>query len=184
MDMDRRNLLRGASGVLGAPFLGSRPLSARSDASPALGLVRRCRPGDPDWPSAARWEELDRQVGGRLLQVQSPLDACRDVPGGAACRAVMQQLRNPYYLGDEPALTQTSGWADAWASAPSAYAVAAQTADDVVAAVTFARDNNLRLVVKGGGHSYQGTSSAPDSLLVWTRAMHGITLHDAFMGQG
>ena len=27
----------------------------------------------------------------------------------------------------------------------------------------------LRLVVKGGGHSYQGTSNAPDSLLVWTR---------------
>ena len=24
-------------------------------------------------------------------------------------------------------------------------------------------------VVKGGGHSYQGTSNAPDSLLVWTR---------------
>jgi len=39
---------------------------------------------------------------------------------------------------------------------------------DVVAAVNFARDNNLRLVVKGGGHSYQGTSNAPDSLLIWT----------------
>ncbi len=182
--MDRRNLLRGASGVLGAPFLGSRPLSARSDASPALAPVRRCRPGDPDWPSAARWEALNRQVGGRLIRMQSPLDACRDLPDSAACREVMQQLRNPYYLGDEPALTQTSGWANAWASAPSAYAVAAQTAADVAAAVSFARDNNLRLVVKGGGHSYQGTSSAPDSLLVWPRAMHDITLHEAFVGQG
>jgi hypothetical protein len=26
----------------------------------------------------------------------------------------MQQLRNPYYLGDEQTLTETSGWADAW----------------------------------------------------------------------
>jgi hypothetical protein len=25
----------------------------------------------------------------------------------------MQQLRNPYYLGDEQTLTETSGWADA-----------------------------------------------------------------------
>jgi FAD/FMN-containing dehydrogenase len=33
--------------------------------------------------------------------------------------------------------------------------VAAETTDDVVAAVNFARNNNLRLVVKGGGHSYQ-----------------------------
>ena len=39
---------------------------------------------------------------------------------------------------------------------------------DVIAAVNFARENNLRLVVKGGGHSYQGTSNAADSLLIWT----------------
>src|SRR5207247_1270886 len=55
---------------------------------------------------------------------------------------------------------------------------------DVVAAVNFARENNLRLVVKGGGHSYQGTSNAADSLLIWTRAMNHIVLHDAFVGHG
>jgi FAD/FMN-containing dehydrogenase len=48
----------------------------------------------------------------------------------------------------------------------------------------FARTNNLRLVVKGGGHSYLGGSNAPDSLLIWTRAMNKIVLHDAFVGQG
>jgi hypothetical protein len=62
--------------------------------------------------------------------------------------------------------------------------VAARSTADVVAAVDFARQNNLRLVVKGGGHSYQGTSNAPDSLLVWTRQMRQITLHDAFVGAG
>ena len=50
--------------------------------------------------------------------------------------------------------------------------------------MNFARDNRLRLVVKGAGHSYQGTSNAPDSLLIWTRAMNEVTLHDAFMPQG
>ena len=58
-----------------------------------------------------------------------------------------------------------SAGSDAWTSQPSAYAVAAETTEDVVAAVNFARDNNLRLVVKGGGHSYQGHRIAPDSLL-------------------
>ena len=47
-----------------------------------------------------------------------------------------------------------------------------------------ARDHKLRFAVKGGGHSYQGTSSAPDSLLIWTRPMHAITLHDAFVPEG
>ncbi|HKW84306.1 MAG TPA: FAD-binding oxidoreductase, partial [Burkholderiaceae bacterium] len=81
-------------------------------------------------------------------------------------------------------LTQTLGWVDAWTSMPSAYAVAAQTTADVVAAVNFAREERLRLVVKGGGHSYQGTSNAADSLLIWTRAMNAITLHDAFVPAG
>jgi hypothetical protein len=50
--------------------------------------------------------------------------------------------------------------------------------------VNFARKHRLRLVVKGGGHSYQGTSDAPDSLLVWTRHMNDVTLHNAFVAQG
>ncbi|HYM27723.1 MAG TPA: FAD-binding oxidoreductase, partial [Steroidobacteraceae bacterium] len=79
---------------------------------------------------------------------------------------------------------QVSGWLDAWTPAPSAYAVRARHAADVAAAVNFARDHRLRLVVKGGGHSYLGTSSAPDSLLIWTRAMNEVVLHDAFVGQG
>jgi FAD/FMN-containing dehydrogenase len=73
---------------------------------------------------------------------------------------------------------------DAWNSTPSAYAVKARSTADVVAAVNFARENRLRLVIKGGGHSYQGTSDALDSLLIWTREMSGITLHDAFVPVG
>lgn len=176
--LDRRSLLHGTGGVLGAPLLG-----AHRAARPA-GPVRRCRPGDPDWPSAARWEALNRQVGGRLMAVRPPLAACREAPEGAACKELLPRLRNPYFLGDEPGLTQNSGWAGTWTSAPSAWAVAARTAGDVAAAVSFARENNLRLVVKGGGHGYQGTSCAPDSLLIWMRGMRDITLHDAFTGQG
>src|SRR5262249_39594933 len=81
-------------------------------------------------------------------------------------------------------LTQTCGWLDAWTARPSVYAIAAQQTSDVVAGVNFARENNLRLVTKGGGHSYLGTSNAPDALMIWTRAMNRITLHDAFVGRG
>src|SRR5271167_1895029 len=62
--------------------------------------------------------------------------------------------------------------------------VAARNAHDIAAAVNFARENDLRLVVKGGGHSYQGTSNAPDSLLIWTRHMNDIEMHDAFVPNG
>jgi len=42
----------------------------------------------------------------------------------------------------------------------------------------------LRLVVKGGGHSYQGTSNSADSLLIWTRAMNKIVVHENFVARG
>jgi len=93
-------------------------------------------------------------------------------------------LRNPFFIGDQPWGTQSTGRADAWMSAPSVYADAAKSAGDVAAAVDYAHEHNLRLVVKGGGHSYHGTSNAPDSLLIWTRAMAEIVLHDGFVPQG
>ncbi|HEX2281993.1 MAG TPA: FAD-binding oxidoreductase, partial [Thermomicrobiales bacterium] len=141
-------------------------------------------PGDPRWPSAASWERLNQDVGGRLIAVESPLAACIDAPESTTCAHVFDGLQNPYYLGDEVGLTQTLGWVDTWTSRPSVYAVAAGTTDAVVAAVNFAREHHLRLVIKGGGHSYQGTSNAPDSLLIWTRHMTAITPHDAFVGTG
>jgi FAD/FMN-containing dehydrogenase len=142
------------------------------------------RPSDAEWPHPELWRKLDAAVGGRLVKLASPLSICREPVDQAACDKLFKELKNPYFVGDSPDLTQTCGWVDAWTAQPSAYAVAAQSAADVAAAVNFARDNRLRLVVKGGGHSYLGTSNAPDSLLIWTRAMHDIALHDAFVPQG
>jgi FAD/FMN-containing dehydrogenase len=180
--MSKRRLLRTLAAI---PFLSG--ISSAVAATPAAGQVRshsRARPQDPGWPSEADWDRLSRDVSGRLIKVRSPLAACVEAPESPACVEVFKHLKNPYYLGDEVGLTQTLGWVDAWTSTPSVYAVAARTTSDVVAAVNFAREHNLRLVVKGGGHSYQGTSNAADSLLIWTRRMNAITLHDAFVGVG
>ena len=105
-------------------------------------------------------------------------------PDNAACAALFKFPQNPYSIGDNLALTQTYGWVDAWTSSPSVWAVAARNTADVVSAVNFARTHRLRLVIKGGGHSYQGTSNAPDSLLVWTRHMNAVALHEAFVARG
>ena len=180
--MNRRQFLKSATAI---PVLSTGCSQVlRTSAKGAAQPVRRVRPGDPSWPSEASWDRLRREVRGRLIKVESPLTACQTAPEGASCTEVFKELKNPYYIGDQPALTQTSGWVDAWTSAPSVYAVAAAETADVVAAVNFAREHNLRLVVKGGAHSYQGTSCSADSLLIWTRAMNGIVLHDAFVPQG
>ncbi len=177
----RRRLLQWAAAV---PFLPGGAAAALAGAPTGTPAIARCRPGDAGWPGESQWQALRQRVGGRLITPHSPLQTCLRSPGEPACEAVLEALKNPYFIGDEVALTQTLGWVDAWTSRPSAYAVAARDTGDVVAAVDFARTHNLRLVVKGGGHSYQGTSSAADSLLVWTRRMNDITLHDSFVASG
>ena len=119
-----------------------------------------------------------------MIPVNFPLSVLKTDPLGATAKRLSENLRNPYYIGDQPGLTQTLGWIDGWATKPSVYAVAARNAHDVAEAVNFVRENDLRLVIKGGGHSYQGTSNAPDSLLIWSRHMNDITVHTAFVPQG
>ena len=177
--MDRRRLLKIIAGL---PFVGLWPgASTLAEASPSPARVR---PGDPAWPSEESWDQLNREVEGRLIKVNSPLAACVGSSFDAACAQTFKELKNPYYLGDEVGLTQIARLGRRLDVAPSVYAVAAKTTADVVAAVNFARKNNLRLVVKGGGHSYQGSSNAADSLLIWTRHMNAIVSHDAFVGAG
>jgi FAD/FMN-containing dehydrogenase len=180
--MNRRNLLARAAAIPLLPLVW-RAGATIAPAAGATATMRRVRPSDPGWPSAAAWEELNQAVSGHLIKVEPLFASCTNGTG-ASCDNVLAALKNPYYVGDQPAGTQSVGWVDGWMSAPSAYAVAAKTAADVASAVNFARDNKLRLVVKGGGHSYQGTSDSSDSLLIWTRAMNGIALHDAFVAQG
>ena len=169
-------------------FLKKSGLAAFLSLSPpcpvASKTFRRRRPSDADWPSRAAWKQLNDEVDGNLIPVEFPIDACIKDVDGTGCKNLIASAKNPYYIGDQPGLTQTLGWVDAWFTKPSVFAVAAKDANHVAAAIKFAHENDLRLVVKGGGHSYQGTSNAADSLLVWTRHMHDVSMHEAFCPQG
>ena len=174
--MNRREFLK-ASGAASLSRLRPR----RAFASTAF---RRVRPSDPGWPSKEAWKRLNDAVDGNLIQVDFPLNACKSSLPSTDCNTLFANLKNPYFIGDNPGITQTLGWVDAWATKPSVYAVAARNADDIAAAVNFARKNNLRLVIKGAGHSYQGTSNASDSLLIWTRHMHDVIIQNDFVARG
>lgn len=177
--MKRRCLLKGAAAL---PFLPTATIFA--DVIPAVAAVARVRPGDPEWPVPEEWEALSRAVSGNLLRPTTIWQTCAQAPRTPDCLARLREARNPIALGDDPGGTQVSGWLDGWVPRASAFAVAARSTSDVVAGINFVRRHNLRLVVKGGGHSYLGGSNAPDSLLIWTRAMNRIELHDAFVPLG
>ena len=113
------------------------PPSARAAAAPA----RRVRPGEPGLAlpgglAGFRTAASRRADRGRLAAV----GLRRGAGHGRLLESSQRAQGIPYYLGDEPGLTQTLGWVGAWTSRPSVYAVAAKSAADVAAAVNFARD--------------------------------------------
>src|SRR5271154_797010 len=118
--LSRRRLLEILAGL---PLISGLVSGAAAQAQPKM----RVRPGDPAWPSDAAWDELNRQVEGRLIKVRSPLAACVGASTDPACAQVFKELKNPYFLGDEVGLTQSLGWVGAWTSRPSVYVVAAET---------------------------------------------------------
>ena len=180
--MLRRSFLKGiGAGLLQVVIPWNSPW--RAAAAPKT-LIRRVRPSEAGWPKPEIWQKLKDAVGGNLLEVQPLFASCNNDPKSFSCLDALRNMRNPFWVAEQPAGTETSGWLDAWTPAPSVYAVSARNAADVAAAVSFAREHKLRLVVKGGAHSYQGTSNAADSLLIWTRKMNNVTLHDNFVGKG
>ncbi|MCF8537363.1 MAG: FAD-binding oxidoreductase [Candidatus Nanopelagicales bacterium] len=169
-DISRRALLGSAAVIAAATGLPAAPASA-STGSTAAGAASGAR-----WPAPAAWRSLDSQVGGRLIRTQ--------LPWVNATPETFELLKNPFWNEEQPGALQSTGWYKAWTAVASPYAVRAQSTADIVAAVNFARDNDVKLVVKGTGHDYLGRNCAPRSLLVWTHDMRTITLHDAFLPKG
>ena len=183
--MNRRRLLRTAAAAtpllpsVWSWLLDATRAMAQAVRSPASGpVIRRGHPRRAGTGSAGR-------SGGGSSRCARRSPPALEAPSSPRLRAGLQGT-------EEPLLPRRRGRADADARLGRRLDVAGrapmpwppETTDDVVAAVNFARENNLRLVVKGGGHSYQGTSNAADSLLIWTRRMNAVTVHDAFVGAG
>jgi len=162
--MLRRTFLGSTAAAAGAAIFDKKLAFARTATSPD-------------------WDLLRRQLGDRLIDIQSPLVAVAR-NAGLGADDLFARLKNPYYLSDEPSLTQSLGWIDAWVSQPSLMGVAAESANDVAVAVKFARRFGIKPVIKGGGHSYFGNSNRAGSLLIWTHRLRSIEVEDAFRPKG
>jgi hypothetical protein len=126
-------------------------------------------PGSPDWPSPSEWQALNASLSGRLLQPSPPGAVCH--PGqptydSAICPYVQQQWSNSSFQVDNPIGTILNNWNnDSCLPYPQhpcsgegypIYVVNATTAEHVKLGVDFAREHNIRLIVKGSGHDFLG----------------------------
>jgi hypothetical protein len=92
--MNRRAFLKAIGSAALLPILPHR-LSASTD-------FRRRRPSDAKWPSQSAWKRLDEAVGGNLIPVDFPLSLLKTDRAGAEAKLLSENLKNPYYIGDQP----------------------------------------------------------------------------------
>ncbi|KAI5776430.1 hypothetical protein EDC01DRAFT_636804 [Geopyxis carbonaria] len=154
-------------------------------------------PGDSKWPSNSAWKTLDRFVTGPVASpspLASPCYTSSGVYNAATCASITSNwgdsnlhinhetsIMSALFQGmtclptDDPTGTCSVG-------GYPVRVVNAQNARDVQAAVNFARNANVRLVVKNTGHDFAGKSSGAGALSIRTHAMKEIKFLESFQG--
>lgn len=126
-------------------------------------------PNTPSWPSDKAWSHLNHTLGGRLLKPSPPGAVCHPTQptfNPLTCPAVQAGWLTTAWHADDPISVSENTWNnDTCLPIPTlpcsgegypVYVVNASCAEHVKKGVDFARENNVRLVVKGTGHDYLG----------------------------
>ncbi|KAL2257011.1 hypothetical protein VTK26DRAFT_779 [Humicola hyalothermophila] len=162
----------------------------------------KCYPGDPCWPSPGHWRKLNETVGGNLHVNIPPGAPCYNTFKGPLgdvntydaqrCEEVTAgwndeqfQIELPaaglwtYFTNDtcrpttNPSDTCTLGYYPV-------LVIMAKTVAHIQAGINFARENNLRLVVRNTGHDFLGRSVGWGALVINTHSFKDIEFTDKF----
>ncbi|GAP93141.1 putative FAD-dependent isoamyl alcohol [Rosellinia necatrix] len=148
-----------------------------------------CRnlPGNPGWPDAAAWSQLNATLGGQLITTVPQAEVCHAAPYNhydpTACAELQStwtqartyvekpaEFMNPYFqnLSCDPfsPINRTCELGNY-----AVYSINVTAAEHVIAGFDFARRNNIRLVVKTTGHDFMGKSTGKGALSLW---MHNL----------
>lgn len=94
-----------------------------------------------------------------------------------AVRELADSLSGRVYLqADDGYAAAKRVWNGMFDSKQPAMVVQCVSADDVVNAVNFARDRNLLVSVKGGGHSYPGKCTSDGGMMIDLSQMHAVVV--------
>ncbi|OJJ47555.1 hypothetical protein ASPZODRAFT_15006 [Penicilliopsis zonata CBS 506.65] len=141
-------------------------------------------PGDECWPSTASWNTLNTTVNGKLLHNRPLAEPC--YPGdnydADACQYISDQWTNATIVSENavgysyplvttcpPINTTVAAYPICDLGTAPVYTINATEAADVAAGIKFAKENNIRLVIKNTGHDGRGRSQGYGSLMIWIK---------------
>ncbi|KAF2188422.1 FAD/FMN-containing dehydrogenase [Zopfia rhizophila CBS 207.26] len=165
-------------------------LAIQAYASPASSNCY-CLPGDACWPSNSTWAQLNTTVGGRLIATVPIGSPCHDPNYNAdQCAALQNQWTLPQlhlassssvmqaYFANQSCDPFTPQTQPCLLGNYVSYAVKVSSSADVIAAISFARKNKIRFVIRNTGHDFLGRSTGAGALSVWTQNLKDIKFLD------
>ncbi|KAH8653558.1 hypothetical protein BX600DRAFT_385991 [Xylariales sp. PMI_506] len=157
----------------------------------AAALTCKCFPGDTCWPSTAEWNQLNETVDGRLIETVPIGSPCHAPNYNATeCKYLQKEWRNEVlHLNSSSSVMQpffANNSCDPFQPVATPcklgnyvrYTVNATSVADIQAAVNFAKEKNIRFVIRNTGHDYLGRSTGAGSLSVWTHHLKDIEILD------
>src|SRR5690606_8142922 len=149
-----------------------RCATSRSTSAPPRSTRRWCCAStSPSAPRSRRpaAPRVDVNPGGaasfRAMEIASLSGGAVDVPAGALT-ALRSRLRGPLILPGEPGYEDSRTVWNAMIDRRPALVVRCSGTADVLATVRFAREHDLLLAIKGGGHNIAGLAVADGALLL------------------
>ncbi|KAF9009529.1 FAD binding domain protein [Cyathus striatus] len=158
----------------------------RNCAGAAAARQRVCKvlPKDPEWPSAMQWNQLNATVEGRLLRTVPPGRPCHDPDFNEInCANIRAGWVHTRFHLDSPTSIDNTIFTNnscnpftqpndtCLIGVYPQYSVNVSKPRDVIAAVHFSREHDLRFVIKNTGHDSMGKNIGTGSLSVW---MHNL----------
>lgn len=183
--------------LLGAACLAASQMLDISSFSSSSQFVTSCRcfPGDICWPSLDIWEAFNRTLGGKLVATVPIASPCHDTFQGVEydpvdCAHIQKNWVDPQFHIESSHSTMAAFFAnkscDPFTDSSARcdigsyviYAVAATNVTDYSTTISFAREHNIRLVIRNTGHDYMGKSTGAGALALWTHHIKDITIFD------
>ncbi|KAF2265995.1 FAD binding domain-containing protein [Lojkania enalia] len=153
-------------------------------------------PEDETWPTSEEWAKFNETLGGVLLKPLPLATPCYAGPNydEARCRALRTQWASNTSLHANDPTSITSQWSSGYSCVPTSdpnstctqggwpvYVVKASNVRHVQLGVNFARNRNIRVVIKNGGHDFNGKSIGGNSLGIWVSGLKATTYHPNYI---
>jgi hypothetical protein len=166
----------------------------------------KCYFDDACWPKKSQWDRLNTTVTGNLRVHVPPEAVCHNQftgPLGSvssynkeACDEVQAKYADEQWSVEQDGILLWKYFSN-YTCAPTddptspctlgyygVFIIDAQTREHIKAGLDFARDNNIRLVIRNTGHDFIGRSAGWGTLIIRTRSFQEVKWIKSYAGPG